>query len=248
MRHSYVPDVDGPELDRLLQHFNRVFEKVDRWKGYEKPKLHPRDHLRISLEEFGPFRAFWCMPWEAFLQLLKKMFRMGNWNSAPYSVGKMWVSKSITNYRNPTRCSWYDDAVQPTSEFHTDIDALIPNAPAVRAVMSLRRERPYAVRFLRVVTRGADEVRNGCWLLVEQRGQQPLVGHVDQMIEVTYAQASASVIRMWCSSAKQVTIDSDGTVWAPCGASAACMLVQLEAAQVTVVRRIETGQRIVFTP
>ena len=55
--------------------FNRAFEKVPQWQGYEKPKMHLLTHLREALEEFGPWRGFWCMPWESFLQLLKKMFK-----------------------------------------------------------------------------------------------------------------------------------------------------------------------------
>ena len=209
--------------------------------------MHPRDHLVELLEEFGPFRASWCMPWEGTLPVFKALFRMGNWNSAPYSVCSLWASKSVSHYRDPARCNWYADSVEPSTEFQTQIDALAQNAPVLRRLLSLGGQRPYAVRFLRLVKRGAEEVRNGCWLLVEQRGQAPLVGRVDQMMEASYTRSSVSLIRMWCSFAQAVTIDPDGTLWSTINASRDVgMLVQLESAQLSVVTRTETSQRIVY--
>ena len=67
-------------------------------KGYEKPKFHPAEHLAAALDEFGPFRAFWCMPWESYLQILKRMFDMCNWISAPWTVATHWATKSVMHY------------------------------------------------------------------------------------------------------------------------------------------------------
>ena len=53
-----------------------------------------------------------CMPWEGFLPILKHMFGMCNWKSAPYTVGKHWAAKSVLHYRDPARCSWYKDEVR----------------------------------------------------------------------------------------------------------------------------------------
>jgi hypothetical protein len=52
-----------------------------------------------------------CMPWEGFLPILKSMFLMCNWKSAPYTVGKHWAAKSVMHYRDPARRSWYVDEV-----------------------------------------------------------------------------------------------------------------------------------------
>ena len=57
-------------------------------------------------------------------------------------------------------------------------------------------------QFLRCVVRGRVEVRQGDWVLLEERGQQPKVGRVDQIAQVVKLSTSAaghSVIRMWCT-------------------------------------------------
>ena len=64
-----------------------------------------------------------CMPWEGFLPVLKHMFGMCNWKSAPYTVGKHWAAKSVLHYRDPARCSWYKDEVR---QDHTTYIAIRP--------------------------------------------------------------------------------------------------------------------------
>ena len=62
---------DGRTMRNLHETFLRKFAAVPQWQncGFEKPKFHPSEHLEEQLEEFGPFRAFWCFPWEAYLQV-----------------------------------------------------------------------------------------------------------------------------------------------------------------------------------
>ena len=143
MRHVYTVE-DGAQIDRLYEEFLSAFQAVKIWqdKGYEKPKFHPPAHLRAALEEFGPFRNFWCMPWEAFLQVLKRMFKACNWKSAPWTVCQHWAVKSVMHYRDPSRCAWYEDEVTATSEYIHDLDSLASHSILVRSLLSLRGPRP----------------------------------------------------------------------------------------------------------
>ena len=108
-RHSYRRGLDGTRVSQLHADWQQSFEAVTQWqeKGFEKPKFHQGEHLELALDQFGPFRAFWCMPWEGFLQLLKHMFEISNWKTAPYTVCKHWATKSVMHYRDPARASWY---------------------------------------------------------------------------------------------------------------------------------------------
>lgn len=88
-RHSYRRGLDGERITQLNKEWLESFHAVPQWQsGYTKPKFHQAEHLAQALEEFGPFRAFWCMPWEAFVQVLKRMFDLCNWKTAPYAVCK----------------------------------------------------------------------------------------------------------------------------------------------------------------
>ena len=70
VRRAFVRGVDGETMSKLHNKFLEKFSAVPQWQdcGYEKPKFHPSEHLAEQLEEFGPFRASWCFPWEAYLQ------------------------------------------------------------------------------------------------------------------------------------------------------------------------------------
>ena len=71
VRRAFVRGVDGQTMRNLHETFLEKFAAVPQWRngGFEKPKFHPSEHLEEQLEEFGPFRAFWCFPWEAYLQV-----------------------------------------------------------------------------------------------------------------------------------------------------------------------------------
>ena len=71
VRRAFVRGRDGQPIRKLHEAFLDKFAAVPQWQngGYEKPKFHPSQHLEEQLEEFGPFRAFWCFPWEGYLQV-----------------------------------------------------------------------------------------------------------------------------------------------------------------------------------
>ena len=76
LRHRFSRSTDPAEVQRLYDSWMRSVEKVPQWRGYWKPKHHLGDHLSDALDEHGPFRAYWCMWGEAFLQYLKRLFEV----------------------------------------------------------------------------------------------------------------------------------------------------------------------------
>ena len=190
------------------------------------------------------------MPEEAFLKIIKKMFRMGNnWQDAPYRVALHWSAKSVMHYRDPSRASWFDNEVVPSSEFSTSSDEIAKIAKTsqlIKVLLSVREERPSSSRFLRCVSRGRMEVRQGDWVLLEERGQPPRVGCIDQMAQVVKQSMNASgesVIRMWCSQCRTVYSGSLRSEQCECLAaltSEPCVnvLVRFECMSVTPVTRV----------
>ena len=188
-----------------MSKFYLSFEAVKLWQGYEKPKLHLIEHLEAALLEWGPFRAFWCMPWEGFLQILKRMFRMCNWIGAPYSVGKHWAVKSVMHYRDPDRGSWHANMATPASEFSTDILELSKNSPVLRALVAMPSNTPIqCVRFLKSVSRAGDEVCTGDWVLIEKLETTSMAARVDQIVEVVWSESSESFVRLWCAESRPI--------------------------------------------
>lgn len=45
VHHSYHAATAPGKLDELVATFDRAFARVEAWKGYEKPKMHPFKHL-----------------------------------------------------------------------------------------------------------------------------------------------------------------------------------------------------------
>lgn len=236
-RHAYTRGTDGARISALHQTFLETFSAVPQWqdKGYEKPKFHPGEHLADALEEFGPFRAFWCMPWEAFLQILKRMFEMTNWKSAPSTVARHWATKSLMHYRDPARGTWYTDEVVPESEWMFDVSALAPSSHLIAAILQLR-EPLQSARAISRVTRGPDDVKRGDWVVVRQHGNPSRVGQVREMMQCVAPGAPFSVIRLWCEKVKQAHDDEISSVlWAASGDSAQKMVVYFEKMSVEVV-------------
>ena len=135
--------------------------------GFEKPKFHPAVHLADALDEFGPFRGFWCMSFEDYFKVLKPMFKMTNWKDAPTSVCKHWATTSVMHYRDPQRGSWYTNHVSPTSEFSTSMKELAKTSPLIAALVHMK-QAPISARSLSKVVRGSDELRREDWIIVRQ--------------------------------------------------------------------------------
>jgi hypothetical protein len=68
LQHVYV-DSEADELAVLIEAHEKAFGEVKEYKGLDRPKHHFLTHLPRALRNWGPFRGFWCMPFEGFLQV-----------------------------------------------------------------------------------------------------------------------------------------------------------------------------------
>jgi len=178
-------------------------------------------------------------------QILKRMFEMCNWMSAPTTVAQNWATKSIMHYRNPSRGSWYTNDVEASSEFSCDLAALADGSPLLRKL--LMAEAPCSVRSLRSVTRDGDSVEVGDWVVVRQLGEPTRAGRVREMLECASSGEAFSSIRLRCENCKDVhDDDTTGAVWAAAGESVVDMIVCFEKVHIEVVVRSVTRVRDEF--
>ena len=134
LRHSFTP-ADLDTLDVLINDYDAKFHLA--YKGaYRRPKHHMLRHLRKYIELYGPPRAFWCMSGEAFLQRLKKLFKVCNYKSAPNTVLTMWNQRRALRFRK--QGSMFDDeALEWDSPAYAGIDVALQAASSqVRAVFT----------------------------------------------------------------------------------------------------------------
>ena len=239
-------------MDALHQDFLRAFANVKEWqtdkRKFEKPKFHPGMHLKASLEAFGPFRAYWCLPGEGYLQVLKQIYRAGNWKGAPYQAGSHWATKSVMHYRDPQRGNWFANEVFPTGEFSTDMMSLGKISPLIAALTDIG-QCPAQARPLRKVVRGSDEVDARGWFLLRELEGVPLACHVLSMMECIPPGAGEkqfSTVRLYCE-AREVFEDSmTGDVWSETNTPAHYTLISFESVHVDVVKPVPKDARTYY--
>lgn len=71
MRNCFDARSDPDHLDMLINDFDSKFDAAY-GTPYRKPKHHCIKHLTKYLRLLGPFRNFWCMGFEGFLQVSSK--------------------------------------------------------------------------------------------------------------------------------------------------------------------------------
>ena len=243
LRPTFQPS-DLPVIDELVAAFLLAFEAVPQWTGYEKPKFHLLDHLSEAIRDHGPLRAFWCMPWEAFLQLVKRMFDMTNYKSAPTTVMEFWIAKASMQHRDQTRASWYDDEVETSSDWHTDIPQMCAKSRLIRECVETLGELPNAVRFLRSVQRGHAEVGLNDHVLLQSPVGDDLVGRVMMLAQLRFTgdeeSSSQTIVRMWCEDCA-VPITEGDQLRVSSDAELQDTLVRYESTVVTVMSRTACG-------
>ena len=127
-----------------------------------------------GLERFGPFRCYWCMPWEAFLQILKRMFNMTNYKSAPLSVANLWSLKAALALAHGPRSNWHEDVTVPAGPLL--FGEALRNTTSVILRFILDQDNGgdvTAARLLRSVLRGPEEMKVGSWVHLAVMGSQP---------------------------------------------------------------------------
>ena len=243
-RHAYDLKRDQPECKRLQDNFLKAFNKVEAWRDRGKPKFHLGEHFSDLLGELGPFRHFNCLWGEAYLQIIKAMFRITNWKSAPYDVAVHWATKSVMHYRNSQRGTWYEDTVTPSSEFY--FEAALPSLRSPIANAILASENVVALRFISSVCRGPDAVHANDWVLLDMPGVESMSARVETMVQTTYADTSPSYIRLYCTQARKLTVDEEFTQSSARSDAGVDLLVMLERTQLRVAACTVESTRYVF--
>jgi len=138
--------------------------QVPEYTGLRKPKHHMAAHVVRDIELNGPPRAWWCMAFEAFNQVIKNMFKRANYKSATLSVANFWSMRSARVLRQGRTCTWYQDSACPASELSTDLGHMRKCSALMSEACD---DEVVAVQLLHSFTRGSVAVRAGLWVLVE---------------------------------------------------------------------------------
>ena len=235
-RHSYDAEEGPKEFDRLANNMLAAYDKVEGWgDDYGKPKLHPAVHLGQSLKENGPPRTYWCYPFEAYLQVLKRVFDMASYKSAAYRVGLFWAVNSVRNYRDPHRSSWHEDVIDVAGAWQ-DLGATpFHTALASQAGAACR------IRCLRSVSRSRERISAGDWVLAQDQGVS-VIGCIADMVQVLLPapipeNTPQSVVRMWLDGCSEPRVGQSSELWAPTPDMSRCMLLHYESTHLTKVNR-----------
>jgi len=152
------------------------------------------------------------MPWEGFLQIVKKLFSMTNYKNAPYSVATYWSMKSALRLicsADGKSASWFDDVTHASSnEVLCDLSAASKSSILV-SLLHDSMAGLNAVQHLDSFRRDSVEVRLGDFILVSVPNYDGLVvGLVTEMVEAFCF--SASFIRIRFTDARLVgKVDTD---------------------------------------
>jgi hypothetical protein len=249
LKHEFSR-ADRDRVEELVQTYLKAFRAVPQYAGWEKPKHHFLLHLRKYLERFGPFRGYWCMPWEVFLQVLKRMFNMTNYKSAPRSVANMWSLKAAFTLESAVPREWYEDVIVPSGELLSSM-AAVRAASTTSMLVRVCLQQPdhfgtTAVRMLRSVLRGPAEIKVKCWVLIDD-GASLCVGVVDEMAQ--FSLTCANVIRLWCTHVRPISRSEDhDRMSVRKDAPLSATLVRLESVCLCVLHCVDTGEEYSLRP
>jgi hypothetical protein len=141
-----------------------LHSQVPEYTDLRKPKHHMAAHVVRDIELNGPPRAWWCMAFEAFNQVIKNMFKRSNYKSATLSVANFWSMRSARALRQGRTCAWYQDSACPASELSTDVGDMCTCSTLMSETCV---DDVVAAQQLHSFTRGSVAVRVGAWVLVE---------------------------------------------------------------------------------
>ena len=158
-------------------------------RGFAKPKHHciRKGHLSKYLRLYGPFRFVWCMPYEAFLQVLKRLFDMQNYKIAPYSVGTLWARKRAYHLSQGGGSAWQTESFVASTDIMQGQELV--HACAISSFLHTAATTVdrgiYAARMLHTFAREKMEVSERDWVLLMEHGQgRSWIAQVSEMAHV----------------------------------------------------------------
>jgi hypothetical protein len=137
-------------------------------------------HVVRDIERNGPPRAWWCMGFEAFNQVIKNMFKHSNYKSAAQSVVNLWVFRSARALKRSAASLWSLDTACTASELCVDIDSMCSSSELLREV---RVPEIVAARSLHSFTRGPVTIIAGAWVAVTS-ASEPGTSYACQISEI----------------------------------------------------------------
>ena len=153
------------------------------------------------------------MSWECYVQLLKRMFEMTNYETAPLTVATFYSMKAVLHYRDPQRASWFEDVVEATSDFHTDWASISFTSRSVLArALTQTPTGIHALRFLSMVRRGREVIRINDWVTARtlRAGATQRIGQVMEMAQVVQDDAKRgtriSVVRIFLRNVREAQL------------------------------------------
>ena len=235
LRYSFsVADAD--RLDHIVRDYDMKFE-LAHGPEYRRPKHHQLRHLKKYLVLFGPFRFYWCMSGEAFLQRLKRLLEMTNYQTAPQTVLTLWAQQRVLrrhpSYRHDSDPITYAGNLLVGLELVDQVQTsqLLSHALTMQDHLNLT-----SARYVRCFKRDMIEVQVGDWVMVSSVADRH-VQHIARVLEMAVLTvASGSWIRMWCGRVDcPVHENSAAMIVTPKNYRFRPMMVCLERVNVTVL-------------
>ena len=204
LQHSFVRS-DAARLQTLIEEYITAFDSVPNYAGLERPKHHFLTHLVAALLRFGPFRGFWCMPWDAFLQLIKRIISCSNYINPAYFIVNFWSMMTGLRIVNGGPRIDFEDQLVASSTVSYDLQHAARSSRLFQACL-LRQDTSlvYAFRHIRMFTRGSVEVRAGTWILASANGMS-VIGRIDECMELMVP--GMSLLRMFMSEVRHVSFE-----------------------------------------
>jgi len=248
LQHEFVWPRDKAVCDMLVRTYLDAFHAVPHYAGFEIPKHHIIKHLSKYLDLYGPFRQSWCMPYEAFLQLLKSMFNMSNYLNAPMAVIRLFAARRAAQLTSTDNS---DSALSTPSSERFDRSALV-NAQQHSVLLQHALSQPdhasvHAGQFLRSFRRGTQQITTGSWLLVSS-GAARAVMRVAEIVQ--FWVTGNCFLRLWCEQVRHVS--QSNQTWdarlivQKSAAAASNMLIRMESVSVHTLQCMDFSQYLEF--
>ena len=174
------------------------------------------------------------------MQILKRLFSMTNYKSAPMAVAKLWSLKAARVLTVGARAAWFEDVVIPAGNLITDLTKC---AASKVVCMCLQTEKPMAVRMLRGVVRGPEEIALQGWVHVVL-GSMTVVGRVEDIVQLSFV--STNAIRVLCCGCQRVdegSVDDVGRLYISKDPVECDVLFRLEDVMLSVLHCSDVGDR-----
>lgn len=247
LRYSYHATTAGDTLDGLISDYELKFDSAyGAGSAYSKPKHHTLRHLRKYLEAWGPFRQFWCMPFESFLLLLKRMLESTNWLTPAFDMANGWAQRRELLLAQDGGIAEYRFTASTLLLSGLALQEMEANS---RIAAAVRQNEPHmtALRLLSSLERGSLQIAAGDWVLVSSP-EHSLIGNIAQMALVLRSDG-ATLVRIWCTevySTAGVHEHADGMMRMAITNSPACMLVNFETSEVQLLSCTNVGAHLEF--